>query len=170
MAQLQIEKNVVISRQNGVVRLRSSNSPDEFLIDEKDYEIVKTRCWGVYGNYMEATVNKKRIKLHILLMGEKDGFVIDHANRFTLDNRRSNLRWATKSQNAMNRNKNSNNTSGYIGVYFHKSNGKYRGVIHFNKKGRNCSETKEFTTAIEAAKWRDERAKVRHGEFAVLNF
>lgn len=42
----------------------------------------------------------------------------DHINRNTLDNRRSNFRICTASDNARNRNKSKSNTSGFIGVHF----------------------------------------------------
>ena len=75
---------------------------------------------------------------------------VDHIDRNKLNNHISNLRYATTSQNAMNKSIQSNNTSGIVGVYFCKDKNKWRAVI---KKDRNpihlgYVETKEG--AIEA--------------------
>jgi hypothetical protein len=74
-------------------------------VDKVDYEKIKICRWG-YTATTDSTqgfVNGVNISMHILLMGRKKGFVIDHINHDGLDNRRANLRFATKSQNAMNR-------------------------------------------------------------------
>lgn len=50
---------------------------------------------------------------------------IDHINRVKSDNRITNLRDATQEQNMANRSINKNNTSGYPGVSYYKSTGKW---------------------------------------------
>jgi hypothetical protein len=57
---------------------------------------------------------------------------IDHANRIKDDNRFVNLREATKSQNQINSGMYRNNKSGYRGVYFNKTSGKWAAEIKRN--------------------------------------
>jgi len=59
---------------------------------------------------------------------------IDHENGVTYDNRASNLRLATKSQNNANQSKNKKNKSGYKGVHFKKSRNKWCASIKINNK------------------------------------
>jgi hypothetical protein len=58
------------------------------------------------------------------LLGKREGMVIDHINGNTFDNRRCNLRYATRSQNMQNM-KPQRNKSGHVGVYETKE-GKWR--------------------------------------------
>lgn len=51
---------------------------------------------------------------------------IDHINRNGCDNRWINLRACTRGQNQLNKSLFSNNTSGYTGVHYHKTSGKWR--------------------------------------------
>lgn len=78
-----------------------------------------------------------------------------------LDNRRSNLRPATRAQNNANRRLRRDNTSGYKGVSFYK--GKWKAQIMHAGKAYvlGCYDTKE-----EAFKVYCEAAKRFHGEFA----
>ena len=55
---------------------------------------------------------------------------VDHIDGNRLNNDLSNLRWATKQENARNTGKPKNNTSGYKGVSFNKHSGKYTIKIH----------------------------------------
>ena len=54
---------------------------------------------------------------------------VDHKNGNRIDNRIENLRKATKSENAMNKCIQSNNTSGVTGVFFRKDTGKWSACI-----------------------------------------
>lgn len=58
----------------------------------------------------------------------------DHINRNELDNRKENLRPATKSQNAQNNSISANNTSGFTGVHWVKHLNKWCSRININKK------------------------------------
>ena len=54
---------------------------------------------------------------------------VDHINNDKTNNNISNLRWATYVQNGMNKSMHKNNTSGVRGVYFSKSDKKWRAQI-----------------------------------------
>lgn len=90
---------------------------------------------------------------------------IDHINGCRADNRIKNLREATNSENLMNRGKQSNNTSGYKGVYYRKDRSKWQAHIHLN--GRNIYLGR-FNTAEDAHKAYINAAMHMHGEFANL--
>lgn len=61
--------------------------------------------------------NNKTYKLHGLIMNKKPRELVDHRSRDTLDNRKKNLRIASKDDNSKNRDcSNKNNTSGYRNV------------------------------------------------------
>lgn len=90
---------------------------------------------------------------------------IDHINGIKDDNTWGNLREATTSQNGMNTVKLCTNTSGYKGVYLDR--GKYRAKIGFNNKLLHIGT---YSTAEEAARAYDIRAKKLYKEFAKLNF
>lgn len=89
------------------------------------------------GGYARVTIFPgERLPLHHVVAGcPLPGYVIDHINGNPLDNRRCNLRAATKSQNAMNRTKlPSTNTSGYLGVSWSKKDRLWTAYIMLNKK------------------------------------
>jgi hypothetical protein len=72
----------------------------------------------------------------------------------------NNLRWATISENTRNSIKKITNTSGYIGVNYHKN--KWRASIRINGKTKHIGS---FETAEEASKAYQEQAKLHFGEF-----
>jgi hypothetical protein len=108
---------------------------------------------------------RKHIYLHRWLLGitdERDG---DHKDGDGLNNRRSNLRAATESQNMANRAVQSNSASGYKGVI--RWRGRWQATVRFANRVERIGT---FDTAEEAARAYDARAVELHGEFARLNF
>lgn len=89
---------------------------------------------------------------------------IDHKNLKTGDNRIKNLRKSSTSQNLQNKNKQSNNTSGYKGVHVFKD--RWRASIGANNVVYSLGA---FTDPVEAARAYNAKAIELHGAFARLN-
>jgi len=114
-----------------------------------------------------ATQNSE-LKTHNCHRHIGDGLVVDHINCDGLDNRRANLRLATRQQNKCNsRPRLRGGTSRYKGVFWAKDRKKWRASVSFNGKTKYLGG---FDNEIEAAKVRDVAAKKYHGQFAWLNF
>src|SRR5665213_3414122 len=79
----------------------------------------------------------------------------------------SNLRPDPNRRNGANKERQSNNTSGFKGVSWHKGASKYVAQIRVDRKLRHLGY---FVDEIEAAKAYDRAARAAFGEFAVLNF
>lgn len=144
------------------------------LIDDADLPLVRDIAWRAApikrGNgkcYAACTVNRPKkttVYMHRLIAGLLPGQMVDHINRDTLDNRRENLRPASRSQNAANTDQ-AVGASGFRGVYFDK--GCFRAFIWIKKRPIRLGS---FATAIEAARVRDSAALAAYGSFARLNF
>ncbi|SKB62462.1 HNH endonuclease [Sphingopyxis flava] len=90
---------------------------------------------------------------HLLMTGKWPPSEIDHKNRNRSDNRWSNLRPCSRSDNMFNQGLSSLNTSGYRGVSLHHGTGKWRAQI--KHRGRKIHlgvfETPESAAAVYAA-------------------
>lgn len=91
---------------------------------------------------------------------------IDHINGLRNDNRISNLREATRSENSRNRSKPSNNTSGHKGVSWINRYQCWQATIKFEGKNKFLGR---FATREEAATAYNEAALQHHGEFAKID-
>jgi hypothetical protein len=98
---------------------KSGNVTGITLISTDDEELVKKYKWHCKeGKYACGYVNREKIRLHHLIFGKPPhGMVVDHINRNSLDNRRENLRFATRSQNSQNT---PSQTNKYFGIYLDK--------------------------------------------------
>lgn len=93
-----------------------------------------------------------------------EGVEIDHKNRIKSDNRPSNHRLATRSQNCANVGLRKDNSTGERGVYFDRARGKYAVQVTVDGK---CKGLGRYATLEEAAQVaRSHRAKA-WGEFAI---
>ena len=119
------------------------------------------------GGYVKIIIEGKKYSAHRLAMfymtGEWPPMKIDHFNTNGIDNRFANLRNATDLQNAHNKNKYKNNTSGYKGVSWKPQNKKYQASIQFNGKQLYLGL---YDTAEEAYEIYCQKARELHGEFA----
>lgn len=84
---------------------------------------------------------------------------IDHINGNRSDNRISNLRSVTNAENARNTKKRSNNTSGYSGVSWDSTEGKWRSSIKAQGKRRHLG----YFTDIEDAIASRASANIKYG-------
>ncbi len=101
------------------------------IVDDEDYEWLSKHKWN-FHRYPKRRDGKEGLLMHRAIMKPPDGYEVDHINRNTLDNRRSNLRIVSRKQNADNRGMFKNNTSGVKGVSIHK--GKYQASYRHNGK------------------------------------
>lgn len=143
-----------------------TNTGSEFYFDMDDYDKIKNITWyekirkdGFRRIAGTDGTTGKQILMHIAL-----GFKwCDHRDRNELNNRKYNLRIATNQDNARNHNKQRNNTSGFIGVCFHKTHCTWRAYIMINKKNINLGSFVDKEDAISA---RLQAEKTYFGEFA----
>lgn len=137
----------------------TSNTNKPFIFDLDDFEKVSKYHWYEENNgYIRSSGKKKedKVLLHRLVIGFPEDIGIDHINHNTLDNRKLNLRIASTSQNAMNRIKSSNNTSGMSGVVWVKSRNKWKSQIKFNGQLIFLGEYDKFEDAEKRRKQAEE--------------
>jgi hypothetical protein len=105
----------------------------------------------VAQGYARIYIKRKPYQAHRLawlyVYGEWPKGEIDHINRNKADNRIANLRDVTHSQNMINKDPKSNNTTGHPGVQYDRQRNKYRAVVA--REGRKYCGGRHPT--IEAA-------------------
>jgi hypothetical protein len=142
------------------------------LVDDEDYELVARHRWHVIESerspaYAATLVPRasgrgKRVYMHNLVMG---AIGVDHVSHNGLDNRRSNLRFATSAQNNGNRRMRRRGSSQYKGVC--RDRGRWTVAIVRDGKVRQLGR---FLSEADAARAYDAAAREAFGPFACLNF
>ncbi|MBS4956556.1 MAG: HNH endonuclease [Clostridium sp.] len=119
---------IIESKVHGIIKVK---------IDKEDLEKCSKLTWHYAKNkdskYIQSRIKDKMVKLHRFVMDINDkNLVVDHINRNPLDNRKSNLRICSYKENSFNKSIRVDNTSGIVGVDFHKINKKWRAKIKYN--------------------------------------
>lgn len=152
------------------------------LISDEDADLAKLNWKAsmspskiLYAIRQVAAQNERKqtnLRLHRIIMERVLGRElvqdedIDHVNGNGLDNRRENLRLATRSENCANRGKQSNNKSGYKGVHWNNEKQKWVAFIGFKRKKFYLGQ---YDTPEEAYEAYCEKAIELHGKFVRLS-
>lgn len=147
------------------------------IVDAADYEWLSKHAWrlnrGDGGNFYAVRTARNRnnknqlVRMHREIINAKPHELVDHVNGNGLDNRRVNLRIATRTQNAMNKSSLANTSSQYKGVSWKKEMGRWVAQITSKKRRLHIGY---FADEVAAAHAYDRIARQLYGEFARLNF
>ena len=144
-------------------------------VDVDDFQRLCQHRWTAlrqgHGCYAVRKDSSRTIYMHRELLAVTSRvLVVDHVDGNTLNNRRINLRVATRQQNAANQPARGG-SSKYKGVYVHRhhgiASGKFRAGIVVDGKARALGY---FWSEEDAARAYDNAALEHFGEFAKLNF
>lgn len=119
------------------------------------------------GNYISVRVNSKLYLAHRLIFAMLYGCwpedLVDHLNGNGTDNRLENLRKVSRIENNRNCAMKHNNTSGYNGVYFHTTAGRWAATGGSHHLG--LFDTAELAASFRAS-WQDQQQNYteRHGK------
>lgn len=146
------------------------NKDQVALVDDDEFERVNAFKWHATWNkdtrsfYARRTINNKgkftTILMSRFIMNTPKGLTCDHINHNTLDNRKSNLRNCTPSQNSLNRRTRADNALQQKNIV--ARSGKFQVQLMVNKK---IVFLKTFPTLQEAITAREREAKKHLGKF-----
>lgn len=118
------------------------------IIDIDDIEKCRGYKWYRDANgYARTSIGNTKIRLHKFITNTGSDILIDHINRNKLDCRKSNLRVATRTVNALNKGIMPTNKCGVKGVYQNKAGYWYAAL---QIEGRKiCKSFKSMEEAIK---------------------
>lgn len=137
------------------------------VIDAADVSLVEGYNWTALETKTDVVYacrgnGKKVIYMHREILNPPDDKVVDHKDRDGLNNRRNNLRECSKTENAYNVKKHKDNSSGYKGVTWDKSRGKWKSQLSLSGKNTFLGR---FDTPEEAFRVYCEANEKYHKEF-----
>ena len=148
------------------------------LVDDDDYQILSNHHWSVTGGKSNNLYASRKITLpggkrkilfmHRVIMDMINSTnQVDHINRNTFDNRKTNLRVATRKQNRWNSTASLSSTSSFKGVSWSSQFSNWHAQIGIDREVHHLGF---FDDEIQAARAFDEFSFALHGDFAYLNF
>lgn len=136
------------------------------LVSPQDGEFLRAVNWcRTPRGYVFSHNKSGTIYLHRKILNDPAGLEVDHKNHNKADNRRDNLRVASRMQNGASRRKYTFPVSGYKGVRGHRR----KWVARISVLGKEI-HLGSFQSVTFAAHAYDVAAKHYFGEFAQLNF
>lgn len=131
-----------------LILLQAKHSHLSTIVDDRMFYILSHHLWRLVGagyvahNYKTRRDDNSRktnlVYIHRLVMEIEYGSIlhveVDHINLNKLDNRVCNLRLSDRVLNNINRSVQSNNTSGYKGVYWSSQKNKWQAKVSCSPK------------------------------------
>lgn len=145
------------------------------FVDDENFKHLNKFKWHVLrsgSNFYAvrsirlANGKQNKIFMHREILDIPKGLETDHINHNGLDNRKSNLRACTVSENQMNSNSQKNSSSRFKGVTWHKYARRWQAQIRHN--GRTIY-LRLFLSEIDAALAYNRKATEMFGKFANPN-
>ena len=150
-----VVKDIIFTEKNyAFIRLKKNDKTFDVLFDKDDIQKLNKFKWHLHlrkkdmrydvcTNSHGSHSKRSYINMARYIMNCPDDKVIDHINRNTLDNRKSNLRICTIYENNQNK---GNNSSGCVGVVWDKSRNKW----YVQHKGKYIGRFSNLEDAINA--------------------
>lgn len=155
-------------RESGAIPSLGGVTTTVLQVDDQDAHLLVERAWRKAGGdrrYWACKIRRRTVYLHRVILNAPPGMDVDHINGDPDDNRRCNLRLATRSQN-LARKLTTPGPSGYRGVWWSKHRSCWRAGIKVDKKTKHIGY---YDTREGAAAAYNEAALAQWGEFAVFN-
>lgn len=126
------------------------------MVDDEDYEWLNQWKWYISNKgyairgvrNVSLPTGYKSISMHRLINNTPDGYETDHKNGDKLDNRRVNIRTASRAQNRYNTPPRADNKSGVAGVIWYKPLKKWLAYIQVDKKHIHLGYYYELNDAV----------------------
>ena len=149
-------KKIMIGHEKDIPLVNNMGKIIRFaFVEDADYEMISKYSWYIkidmddILSYAFASVNNKLTSMHKFIMESlPENMIIDHKDGNGLNNRRSNLRFATLEQNGQNSKKKEGTSSKYKGVSWNKNFKKWVACY----KGKKTAYLGCFDIEEEAAK------------------
>ncbi len=144
------------------------------LVDDEDYPLLSRHSWhvihsGKTQHYATMTFRGMAILMHHLIVPSKTTGprrYLDHSNGNGCDNRKENLRFASRSENARNCTAQVGTSSKFKGVCWHKGRQQWTAGIWLEGRRQHLGY---YEDEILAALVYDEEALKQFGRFSRLN-
>lgn len=144
----------------------------ETVIDAADLALIAKNKWYAIPDHSQITAYaatsmrigacKTTVMLHRFILGADKNYVVDHIDGDGMNNRRNNLRLATRQENSMNQRRSKNNKSGFKGVSWVEARQKWHARICLQRQSYHLGL---FESAHEAHAAYVAASKSLHKEF-----
>ena len=148
----------------GNVRKVSTGEDIKQSIYKEYLRVDLFKNWGRY-DMIQKTIDVHRLVALAFIPNSMNKRIVDHIDRDKLNNHIVNLRWATHSENGMNRSAPKNSTSGQTGVTFDKKSRKWRVKISIDGKEKHIGYYQTFDEAVIVRK---EQEAIHYKEFQAI--
>lgn len=116
-------------------------------VDVNGYSTVR-----LHKDKKGKTMRVHKLVAEAFLQKVEGKLYVDHIDRNRTNCNLSNLRWASLSENGINKSKQSNNTSGIVGVCFDKSRNKWKAWLNVEGNAINLGRFDRKEDAINSRK------------------